>query len=277
MWISKLWPLSLSDAYGMSDELFCDVISTSVVRIGDESQRTWCLEIITEEELKKTDNVLFTHVNNFECSPVPDIDWLAKSFENFKPVVIGKFYVYGSHTKLTQESYDKICLQINAANAFGSGEHPTTKGCIKAISSYFDKRKHNIALDLGCGSCILGMVLAKLGCKKVYAYDNDNSAVDVAKRNTEINHVSHQVTVLHNKATEFETRKYDIIVANILATPLVELSKNIVNSLNIGGVLILSGFTEQQTEVCKTYEANGLYLAKNTSIDGWITSIFEKL
>lgn len=273
LWLTKLWPMSLSDAYNVSDELFGEYISSSVVKYAN-SESEWCLEIVSDEKIYRSDNILFKGAEHFSCEPIPDIDWLAKCFENFKPITVGKFFIYGSHSRVTSKEKDKICLQIDAANAFGSGEHPTTQGCLKAIQAYFNPSKHLQALDLGCGSCILGMALAKLGCKKVFAYDNDHAAVSVSKFNIEKNKVQGSISVHQNKSTEFTIRKYDIVVANILAKPLISLADSISSCLKPDGLVILSGFTEMQREVEAKYIELGLKKVKDIQIDEWITSIF---
>ena len=276
MWITKIWPLDLSLAYNLSDDFLERFISTSVVNCNNGNDFEWCLEILSEEPVSIKDFKL-PSTAHFSCSKLPEQDWLAKCFENFKPIIVDQFYIYASHTNLNLNMTKKyICMQINAANAFGSGEHPTTQGCLKAISLFFDPRKYTTALDLGCGSCILSMALAKLGCKKVFAYDNDRDAVEVARTNTEINHVEKFISTLHNEDVEFNVRQYDFIVSNILASPLIELSKDVYHSLKKNGILIISGFTNEQSNVIDSYTKLGLAVIKKIEISNWVTAVFKK-
>lgn len=277
MWITKIWPLNLSLAYNLSDDLLERFTSTSVTSCNNGNDRDWCLEIISEMEISPQDLDIPTLTSHFSCVKLPEIDWLAKCFENFKPIIVDRFYIYASHTDLNIRTTKKyICMQINAANAFGSGEHPTTQGCLKAISLYYDPRRYANALDLGCGSCILSIALAKLGCKKIFAYDNDINAVEVSRKNTKINHVDKFITTRYSKDIEFNVRKYDFIVSNILASPLIELSYDVCNSFNEGGVLIISGFTNEQSDVINKYIDHGFTEIKRININNWLTSVLEK-
>jgi len=275
MWITKIWPLPLSDAYNLSDSLFGEFVSNSVVQSKNDDKE-WCLEIISDRKLSKADYEEFFSVKNLTSELLPDVDWLAECFRNFKPITVGKFYIYGSHSRLTNSQKHKIPLKIDAANAFGSGEHPTTRGCLTAIQRYFNAKIHRSSLDLGCGSCILGMAIAKLGGQKIYAFDNDPAAVDVSRSNVVKNNVKDSITVKVNESVEFNVRKYDFIVSNILAQPLISLSSELVNCLSEDGILVISGFTDKQRGVIDSYTNLGLSLVTEYNIDNWLTAVLCK-
>lgn len=276
LWIAKVWPFTLSDAYGIADALIDRCLSASVVLSKEGEKKQWGIEIINDSPIAKEMYDELAQTENFSCAELPDMDWLAVCFANFRPITIEDFYIYGSHTKLPKNVGNKICIQIDAASAFGSGEHQTTKGCLKALRMYFNPRQHKSAMDLGCGSCILSIALAKLGCKKIFAFDNDPEAIRVSQHNIEKNKVSNNVQIIQNSSDEFKIRKYDLIVSNILATPLILLSKSIAHCLSDNGVLIISGFTEEQTDVIKCYEKLGLQKLYEINMDTWLTAVLKK-
>lgn len=278
MWNVKIWPFHLSDAYAISDKISEDFLAVSVVEDFDE--KFWVLEVISETKIYENDqrieNIIDLSGKKFECKELDDVNWLQKCFENFKPFSVGKFYIYGSHNTKKLAKHSQITLQIDAATAFGSGEHATTEGCLHACSTYFNPRKHFSAMDLGCGSGILAMALSKLGGKSILAYDNDVEAVRVAKKNVEKNNCSNMIKVFHNNATEFEKYRFDFIVSNILAEPLIGMSEKIVSSLDERGILIISGFTTEQ-KVGEIYEKFGLKILQRYTIKNWDTVVLKKL
>ncbi|MDR0753423.1 MAG: 50S ribosomal protein L11 methyltransferase, partial [Holosporaceae bacterium] len=243
---------SIKEAFEITDLLFENGYTVSCA----EKNNRWFVEILHEEKILESEisaiyrNYLFYKIGFVELK---GINWLQKCFENFKPLVIGKFYLFGPHLRGKQIPTDKITIEIAAATAFGTGEHPTTSNCLIAAQTFFDKRQHRSVLDLGCGSGILSIALAKLGAQCAYAYDNDDEAVRVSRENVDINRVAHRVSVIKNHSREFGCRRYDFIVANILAEPLISMGDAIISSLNENGILVLSGFTSDDDSVLQKY------------------------
>jgi len=213
---------------------------------------------------------------------VPEIDWLQQVHDNFPPITIGRFFVYGSH--YTGEFPKRLIpLQIDAATAFGSGEHETTKGCIEAFEYLF---KHELtfdnALDMGCGSGILGIALAKIWPDiKVAAVDIDPESIVVTERHAQTNGVLDKITTEagdgYNSPLVSKTAPYDIIAANILANPLISMAPDLYKNLKEGGYCVLAGLLSRQKDaVIKAHEEQGLKLIHVKPEGEWQIIIMQK-
>ena len=244
-----------------------------------EKNSKWSVEILHNWAISIEDiqNLLQSiKYDEIVMSMLKNENWLKKCFENFKPIIVGKFFIFGNHLRNIQKPANKIKIEIAAATAFGTGEHATTNRCLMACQTFYDSKKHGNVLDIGCGSAILSIALAKLGAKKIFAYDNDPEAVKISKENCVINKVAHRVQISLNKSTEFTKKKYDFIVANILAEPLISLSNAIVDSLNDKGILVLSGFTANDDSVFNQYLKLKLTPLHKYEEKEWATIIFKK-
>jgi ribosomal protein L11 methyltransferase len=205
---------------------------------------------------------------------LPDINWLQHVYESLKPIDAGRFFVHGSHIKENIPK-DKIAILIEAATAFGTGEHPTTNGCLQIYDMLLDHKAPKKILDMGCGSGILAIAAAKTlpDAEKIIGVDIDAQSIHVAAGHARDNHVEHQVVFIAGDGFRVplvqEEKTYDLVFANILAQPLIEMSGDLAAVASCD--IILSGFTsEQMPYVQRPYEALGFKKFQEINIDEWM-------
>lgn len=210
-------------------------------------------------------------------------DWIAENRKSFPPVSIGSFWVHGAHID-SAVPIGKIPLQIDAAQAFGSGTHPTTQGCLHLLQS-LKKRRHKPRrlLDLGCGSAILAMAAQKqFPSLQVVAADSDILSVNASIENAALNQCAPRgfrvvQSLGFSHPLTRQSAPYDIIFANILAPPLRRLAPQLSRALSHRGRLILSGLlVEQAHEIMARYHAFGMVLCEQVIIGDWIALSLEK-
>jgi ribosomal protein L11 methyltransferase len=212
---------------------------------------------------------------------LPPSDWLALAYAGFPPRHIGRFYVHGSH--VAAPSGGAIALHIDAATAFGSGEHATTEGCLLTISD-LARRRPNLkrVLDMGTGSGILAIAVAKRWkMARVAAVDIDAESARVAGLNAKLNGVGRRVVAVqgngYRSPLAARGKKFDVIVANILARPLIRMAPSLRNRLAPGGVALLSGLLRrQEAGVLAAHRAMGLRLIGRRPIGEWQTLIVRR-
>ncbi|MBT5187111.1 MAG: 50S ribosomal protein L11 methyltransferase [Kordiimonadaceae bacterium] len=238
--------------------------------------------------LKQMAEIFQLPAPEFTLEKLADENWVAHSQKILKPIDAGKFYLFGCHD---QENIpdNKIPILMEAGQAFGTGSHETTNGCLLAISDLYQTFKPQIGLDLGCGSGVLAIAMAKQWDVKVIASDIDPIATETAAENVAVN----DVKTIHTNDNETgiatvtcdgfensvleEKGPYDIIVANILAAPLKVLAHDICMNLAPNGVLILSGLLNvQENEVLDAYEIEGWGLLRRYPINEWQTLVLKK-
>jgi ribosomal protein L11 methyltransferase len=208
--------------------------------------------------------------------PLAQEDWAKANLEDFPAMTIGRFFVRGSHDPSAVPG-GLIGLCIDAATAFGSGRHASTAGCLEALG-LLALRPVFRALDMGCGSGILALAMARLWRVPVMAADIDPEAVVVTRRNARRNGAGGLVRALcadSYAAPDIAARApYDLIACNILARPLCRMARDLARSLAPGGAAILSGFLEADANaVLAAHRLQGLRLMRRITIDGWQTLI----
>ena len=212
----------------------------------------------------------------FAVSELPDTDWVAHVRRELAPVEAGRFFLYGIHDadKVPERS---VPLLIEAAMAFGTGHHGTTKGCLVAFDALLDDgfRPSTVA-DIGCGTAVLAIAAAKVLDARVLASDIDAVAVDVALANLKANNALDRIECFEAVGLNHElyhaSDGFDLIFANILKGPLVELAPDVAKKLRSGGHVILSGLlNDQAEEVDNAYRAQGLEPVASRNLGEWST------
>ena len=192
-------------------------------------------------------------------------DWVENYKKSIKPIEIDEFYI---HPSWYENKEGKVNIIIDPALAFGSGHHETTRSSIKAIKKYL--KENDTFLDVGCGSGILGIVAAKIGAK-VDACDTDPLAIKSAKENFELNSVNYEN--LWEGSVNNTDKKYDVVVANIIADVLIFLAEDIKKRVN--GYLILSGIIDKyKDKVLEKYK--DLSLVEEIKDNEWVTLVLER-
>ena len=200
-------------------------------------------------------------------------DWVKASLEDLVPVPAGRFVVHGQHDR-TRIPPNKLGIEIEAALAFGTGHHGTTRGCLLLLDHVLKAHRPRRVLDLGTGTGVLGIAAAKALHAKVLASDIDPPSVRVAAENARLNGAGHLVDVIH--ATGFAAPRFapdgpfDLVLANILANPLRQLAGPMARHLAPSAQVILSGLlTHQAPAVIAAYRARGLVPLRHLRIEGW--------
>lgn len=215
-----------------------------------------------------------------EREVIPDIDWIAKSLEGLTPVRAGRFLVHGSHDR-DKAKVNDLNIEIEAGQAFGTGHHGTTAGCLEMIEDVLRSRNIRNALDLGTGSGVLAIAVAKMRAIPVLATDIDPIATKVARENARLNRVTRRVsfeTAPGFHSTAFRKHgPFDLIIANILARPLMRMAPQLVQHLNYEGTVILSGIlASQRWKVLSAYNGAGLSHIRTIWRNGWVTIVLRK-
>ncbi len=201
---------------------------------------------------------------------VQEQDWVRLTQSQFAPIQIGEriWVVPSWHEAPTDPN--AICLAVDPGLAFGTGSHPTTHLCLLWLEQNTELQNQSL-LDYGCGSGILAIAAAKLGCMPVVGTDIDPQAMAAARSNAQINNSEIHFALPNDNALELAaTTKYDIVMANILANPLQVLAPALVNKMRPGGAIVLSGVLARQAdEVIATY-AQWLTLSVWKESEGWV-------
>lgn len=220
--------------------------------------------------------------NPFALSELPEIDWVAKVRRELSPVDAGRFFVFGSHDA-DKVPAGRIPLQIEATVAFGTGHHGTTLGCLRAFDRLAGQgfAPARVA-DIGCGTAVLAMAAATILPEAlVIASDIDQVAVEVAEANVAINGLQGRLECLEAAGFEHprltEAGPFDLVFANILKGPLIELAPSMAANVAPNGIAILSGLLVVQAEsILAAYVANGFASQAREDIGEWSTLVLRR-
>jgi ribosomal protein L11 methyltransferase len=206
---------------------------------------------------------------------IAERDWLAENRRAFPPQRVGRFLIHGSHWRETPPA-GSIAIEIDAATAFGTGEHPSTRGCLIAFGRLAKARRLRRPRDIGTGSGILAIAAGKSLHLPVVASDVDPGSVRVARHHARRNGVAQWVRFACG-AGAGRRRGHDLVFANILARPLMLMARDLARITAPGGFAVLSGLLRRQEPgVLAAYRAQHLRLEARIVIDGWSTLMLHK-
>ena len=208
-------------------------------------------------------------------------DWVKATLEDLVPVAAGRFIVHGQHHR-GRIPANKLGIEIEAALAFGTGHHGTTRGCLLLLDHVLKAYRPRRVLDLGTGTGVLGIAAAKALHERVLASDIDPLSVKVARDNARLNGTGRWVQAI--RATGFsaqafaERKPFDLVLANILANPLRQLAQPMARHLAPSALVILSGLlTHQAAGVIAAYRARGLVPLRHLRIEGWSSLLLRNI
>jgi len=218
-------------------------------------------------------------------SETEDKDWINNWKQYFHPFCVDEILIKPTWEEIPEEHKDKMMIEIDPGTAFGTGSHETTRLCIRQIQKYM--KAGDKCMDIGTGSGILAIAAMKLGAKSVFVTEVDEFAVEAAKENVEVNHISlEDVNILCGDIIEDKAIQdaagyecYDFAVANILAPIIIMLQGEIARHLRKGAYFVTSGIIDMKEEAVKeAFEANPEFELVDTMYDGeWVSIVARKL
>ena len=253
------------------------------------SDQQWCVEIYFEEapDLPEIRDFISGQLQiepasySASIQALDNIDWVSKVQRELSPVHAGRFVVFGSHDR-ARFVRKRQAIEIDAGQAFGTAHHGTTRGCLLAIDTLIKKREFRSVLDVGTGSGVLAIAIAKAVISaQILAFDIDPIAVSVGRENCRNNQVGNRVNAFFSGDLDHpKVRKaspFDLVCANILAGPLKMLAHDISSLTARNGYAVLSGLLDSQADaVLSHYRTQKFALERRLSLEGWSTLILRR-
>jgi ribosomal protein L11 methyltransferase len=277
-----------TSARAMTDllgEVF-DPAETAIAAFETEDGRGWLLEAYFANEPDEAAirdlvrPLVGADADDAVFETVAERDWVKSSLEGLRPVRAGRFLVHGAHDRAEVGPND-LSIEIEAALAFGTGHHGTTRGCLLAFARELKSRRPRHVLDVGTGTGILAFAAAKALKRTVFAGDIDPAAVAVARGNARLNgvapHLRFYIAPGVRDALANRPKNFDLVFANILAKPLRRLAPSLTRVLAPGGTLILSGLLSRDVPgALSAYAAQGLRLERRLDLEGWTALVLRR-
>ncbi len=289
-----MWRISLDvtateaeRAEALLSELLADttLLASSRFETEDDPDGPWRIDILVSEAPDFENVTHHLTANDFSdtgphLESVGHNDWIAESLGQQPAIRLGRFWIHGSH-ETTPAPARALALSIDAGLAFGTGRHESTKGCLRALESMQPYFNVGTALDLGCGSGILGMAASRLWNCRVIGVEIDADAAAAGKDNARFNRLQPQVQVIEGSGLQprlvSASAPYDLITMNILATPIIKFAARVSGLIRPGGRLILAGFKmPEEYGVINAYRAQGFRLATRVRVGGWSTLVLVR-
>jgi ribosomal protein L11 methyltransferase len=225
--------------------------------------------------VERTEQALW-HLQAFDLRPmsrlaitaVDDADWATAWREGYEPIRIGRITIVPTWLEIPADA--ELVIRLDPGMAFGTGLHPTTRGCLEVLQAI--GALPDAVLDVGCGSGILGLAALALGAERVVGYDTDILAVEATRQNADVNLLSGQVTAHHASLPEEPTEVFPLVLANLVAAVLIELAARLVAHTAPMGTVIASGIIDtRKDEVEAALAAAGLLVADRRADGDWVT------
>jgi len=263
-----------------------DPTDTAVV-LSEIDAQTWVIELhFAAEPDADAIRALVAAVAGSEAADslmfgqVAERDWVAASLAGLAPVVAGRFVVHGAHDR-GRAPRRPISIEIEAALAFGTGHHGTTRGCLLALDALLKRRRPRTVLDIGTGTAVLAMAAAKALRRKAVASDIDPVAVRVAQANARANSVGSLIDFACGPGLAPRALRrrapYDLVLANILLRPLMSLAAPMAKVTAQGGTVILSGLLPAHGQAAiAAYRMAGFRLVRRINVENWTTLHLER-
>lgn len=261
-----------------------DPTETAVAAFETEDGKTWLLEAYfasppDEDAVRELIRpIVGDDADRGVFETIAEKDWVRSSLEGLAPVRAGRFLVHGSHDRDAVKVND-LAIEIEAALAFGTGHHGTTRGCLEALAGELKRRRPRRVLDVGTGTGILAFAAAKALKSTIVAGDLDPVAIEVARGNARLNGIAPWLRLYVAPGVRHASAagRYDVVFANILAKPLRLLAPSLARKLAPGGSLILSGLLERDVPgVLSAYAAQGLALKSRGDLEGWSALVLRR-
>ena len=242
-----------------------------------EGGRAWAVEVLfaaAPDKAALRDRLVPLGIAQWTLESLVGRDWVAESQRLLPEFRAGRFFVHGSHFTGAAPA-GAWALEIDAGAAFGTGRHETTLGCLLELDTLRRRGRFGRVLDLGTGTGILALAAARAGARGVLAVDNDPVAVRVARENARLNGLAHCMRALGGNGyrrlpLSGARRRFDLVLANILARPLQRMAPDLKRALKPGGRAVLSGLLRhQEMEVLAAHRAHGLVLERRVRLGDW--------
>ena len=270
------WKLSFATVDKAAAEEALEALGATIWATDVDNQATR-FEVYFETEPNFTGLVLPADAK-LEVIALPDKDWVSESQKGLPPVIVPPFYLHGSHDAPRGGGW--LNIEMQAGNAFGSGHHGTTQGCLALLAAHMKAHQPRHIADIGCGSGVLTIAAAKAGCRDILASDNDPIAVAISTANMRLNGVTPRVTCFTAEGMAhraYQAKRFDLILANIMATPLRHLARDFKSHLTQDGRIIVSGIlNEQARRVMARYRAHDLTVERKIVIGAWTSLCFKR-
>jgi ribosomal protein L11 methyltransferase len=218
--------------------------------------------------------------NALTFKTVAPADWVAASLAGLAPVAAGRFVVHGAHDR-GRIPVNRIGIEIEAALAFGTGHHGTTRGCLIALEGIAKRGRQRNILDLGTGTGVLAIAAALALHRPVLASDIDPVAIRTARVNANYNRAGAAVAIVHAGGVEVRHLRvrapYDLVFANILLRPLQRFASPLAKLVSPGARIVLSGLLRsQESAALAAYRLQGFALTRRIALDEWVTLVLSR-